>query len=408
MNKLNKVIISLIIVTTMLTGYVFAAVDYEALAASKYKDVKETAWYAGYVGKLTELNIINGYNNAFDPDGFMTRAQFIKVLVQAMGYKKVDSVSFIDMRANSNAKPHWAAVYVETALRNGVILKEEEGDRFYPDIPLLRRDMAVMMCRALKLDPSNGTNPFADVTEPNGYITKLYENYLLLGEFINGMRIYKPSAMSSRAEVTAIISRMLEYKADPEGYVERMARAERIANGTATAADLEAVRQEEIAKAKADPNYIIKPDIRILNTMEDFAGYDDPADTFDYFAGFIAIDNLEDLVTYNPDCQYKIVATDKSKDLINTVTRLTEPFISYDHVYEVRTDYWTLLKRAFGYSEEVKTYTIKSIKRDEEKSVNGKWVSVPDYVKKGETLNFKLYLKRGTNTEIYDIKFKVN
>ena len=354
---------------------------------------------AGYVSAAGNLN----------PQGEVTRAQFVKMLVQAMEYKKIDSVSFIDMKPYPSSKPHWASVYIETALRNGVIIKAEEGDRFYPDAPISRKDMVTMMCRALELEPSEGANPYYDLEEAEGYFTMAYEEYLVRGIPMNGKIIFNPTGVTTRAQAAVIISRLVDYKADPESFVAKAAMEERIANGTATEADIALKRELEIEKAKSDPEYIMEPKIRILNTRKDFNGYSEEADRkFKIFAGWIALDNCDDYAKYSPDIQYKFVAVDKDKDLLNTITRLTEPFISYDHVYEIRIDTWKLLQNMAYIDKKFNTYVIYPIMRDEERSVNGKWVEVPDYVKKGETINLKLYLKRGSNTEEFDIKFKVN
>ena len=372
MKKLNRSLTFLLIIVFVLAGYVSAAVS-------------------------------------FNPQGEVTRAQFVEMLVQAMEYKRIDSVSFVDMKPYPTSKPHWASVYIETALRNGVIIKAEEGDRFYPDAPITRKDMAMMMFRALKLTPSEGANPFHDLDEANGAFTRLYKEYLVRGIPLNGKVIFNPTGVTTRAEAAVIISRMVDYKADPAGFKARMAMEERFAKGTQTAEDIALKRQLEIEKAKADPNYIMEPMIRVLNTLKDYEGYgEDAANKLKYFAGHIALDNFEDYLEYTPECQFKIVCTTKGKDLLNTVTRLTQPFISYDHKYEIRTDVWKPTKEVSIYRKELKTCPIMAIAWNEEKSVNGKWVGVPDYVKSGETLSFKLYIKRGTNTKEYDIVFKVN
>ena len=401
LKNFKKVFVSMLIITALFTGHISAADS----VASNYKDVKETDWFAESVGKLDVLKVIDGLpDGSFNPQGEITRAQFVKMLVQAVEYKKIDDVSFTDMKPYPSSKPHWASVYVETALRNKVIIKSEEGDKFYPDVPLTREDMVMMMFRALKLESSDGANPYYDLVEPNGYFTKLYEEYLVRGIPMNGKIIFNPTGVTTRAQASVIIARLVDYKADPEGFAAKAAMEERFANGTQTAEDIALKRELEIEKAKADPNYIMEPEIRILNTRADFDGYGDIADAaYSLHAGYITIGNYDD---YTADLQVKIVCIDKGKDLINTGTLLTQPFISYDHVYEVRRDVWEPLKRA--YNEELDTHVICAIFRDEEKAVNGKWTKVPNYVKEGETLNFKLYLKRGTNTEVYDIKFKVN
>jgi len=406
MKRIILIFAAIAIICSAFTGYVSA----DPVLNAKFKDVKDSDWFSDAVGKLNSLKIIDGLpDGSFNPKGEVTRAQFVKMLVQAMEYKKIDSVSFDDIKPFPSSKAHWASVYIETALRNGVIIKEEIGNNFYPDVPIARKDMAMMMFKALKLTPSEGANPFYDLTEANGYLTKLYEEYLIRGVIEGGKRLFRPEGLTTRAEAAVIISRMVDYKADPEGFKERMAMEERFANGTQTAEDIALKRQMEIEKAKADPNYIMEPMIRVLNTLDDYKGFGDMASTaYMNFAACIVLDNYEDYDNYSSNVQFKVVCINKDKDLINTGTLLREPFISYDHVYEVRRDVWKPLGGNIAYNKELKSYRIFSVTRDEEKSVNGKWVKVTDYVKKGEIINLKLYLKRGNNTQEYEINFKVN
>jgi|GEM_PF-1426578 len=403
-----KRLLLLITAALVIISLVLTPVVADNGASGKYKDVKDSDWFAEAVGKLSALDIVNGMaDGSFSPQGQVTRAQFVKMLVQAMEYKKIDSLSFEDLKSFQSSKPHWASVYVETALRNGVIVKEEIGENFYPDVPLTRMDMGIMMFRALKLEQSAGENPFGDLDEANGYFTKLYEEYLIRGTVTGGKVLFQPEGLTTRAQAAVIISRMLEYKEDPAAYVAKTARAERFANGTQTAEDIAAKRAEEIAKAQADPNYIMEPQIRILNTLEDFAGYGKDVDfTFNLNAAYISLDNGEDYVKYASDTQMKIVCTDKDKDLLNTKTPLTEPFISYDHRYEVRIDVYNQI--TYGYNEKAKGNIVFYIKRNEEKSVKGKWMGVPDYVKKGETVHLKFYFRRGSNTQEYNVNVPIN
>lgn len=237
----------------------------------RYRDVKETDWYAEAVNRLSAANIVNGMaDGSFNPQGEVTRAQFVKMLVQAMEYKKIDSLSFEDLKPFASSRPHWASVYIETALRSGVIVKAEIGDNFYPDVPLTRKDMGMMMFRALKLEPSTGANPFADLAEANDSLTRLYEEYLIRGNIIGGKRLYKPEGLTTRAEAATIISRMVDYKADPEGYKARMKAEEdylalvaRIKAGNYTEEDLIAKSTIELEKQKVDKEYIPEPILKV-------------------------------------------------------------------------------------------------------------------------------------------------
>ncbi len=259
--------ISTAIICTLLISSVYA----EPGSAAKFKDVKATDWFADAVGKMNGINIIDGMpDGSFNPQRQVTRAQFVKMLVQAMEYKKIDSVSFDDLRPFPTSKSHWASVYIETALRNGVIVKDEIGENFFPDVPLTRRDMGIMMFRALKLEPSEGENPFADITEANGSLTKLYEEYLIRGNIEGSKRLYKPEGLTTRAEAAVIISRMVDYKANPAEYKARMsaddnykALVARIKAGNYTEEDLIAKSKIELERQKADKTYIPEPILKV-------------------------------------------------------------------------------------------------------------------------------------------------
>ncbi len=248
--------------------------DYKKLAAEKFKDIKSTDWYAERVGKLNQLQILDGYNGKFEPAALVTRAQFVKMLVQAMGYKRIDSISFEDIKPLEHGKAHWAAVYIETALRNGVISLDELGGKFYPEVPLIRKDMFMMMFKALKLQLSIGENPFFDV-ESNGAFTKLYEEYLVRGVLDGDKRLFMPSAHTTRAEAAVVISRMLEYKEDSVGFVARMATedsykelAARIKAGNYTEEDLIAKSKIELEKQKTDETYIPEPILKVEHVSD--------------------------------------------------------------------------------------------------------------------------------------------
>lgn len=394
----------LLAITLIINVLVVMTVHAEPTKKVELRDISEH-WAKQSIERMISEDVVNGFpDGRFLPNEEVSRAQFVKMLVQVMGYKKVDNISFTDIKPLPTSKPHWAAVYIETALRNGVIVKEEIGESFFPNVPLTRIDMAMMMARALELQPSTGENPFVDVVQANGYAIKLFEEYLIRGSLEGGKRLYKPEGLTTRAEAAVIISRMKDYKAGPKGYVEKAAMDERLKNGTYTADDL--------AVVTADPNYIIEPKIRILNKLEDFAGFADKWHTaeqaFSFTAGYIALDNYEDYLNYTPECQFRLVCTDKDKDLLNTITKLTQPFISYDHVYEVRTDGWQKTKDLTAYYKEVKTYPIEQINRLEEKAVNGKWTGLPDFVKAGDKLHYTLSIKRGNNTKDFSIVFDVN
>lgn len=183
----------------------------------KFKDIKENDWYISYAIKLISKNIIAGKPQKdgtvlFDPKGLVTKSEFTKMLVTAMEYNIVDGNTFKDI----GYERHWAKKYIETAVKEGVIDPEKEGENYWADIPIKRFDMAMMMFKALKLEYSDNPTPFPDVD--CGCVTKLYEEYLINGVPNGGKVYFSPSGLTTRAEAAAIIARLVEYKEDPIAY----------------------------------------------------------------------------------------------------------------------------------------------------------------------------------------------
>lgn len=309
-----KKLLVLVIIT------ILAGMNVHADKAINFKDISNH-WAAVSINKLAEKKIVNGMPNGnFNPEGELTRAQFVKMIVQAMNYKKIDSVSFNDLKPFPTSKPHWASVFIETAMRNGVIVKDEIGENFYPDVPLTRKDMAMMMLRTLKLQPSKADNPFVDLTEANGSLTRLYEEYLIRGSIISGKRLFNPEALSTRAEAAVIIYRMIDYKADPVKFKDTAAREERFTNGTQTAEDIAAKRKAEIAKAKADSNYIMEPII----TVETNGEYKD----YRWFE--LYFENYDDYYDYSDDTKWKLECTNYKQLNNYEMPRPDGTFVEYN------------------------------------------------------------------------------
>ena len=246
----TKRIISLILVIALIFSFsasIYADSNMGSIVKEVVKimkDIKESDWFAENVSMLYELGIINGKPQKdgtviFDPKGLVTKAEFTKMLVTAMNYNLVDGNSFSDVGYNR----HWAKKYIETAVKEGVINPEKEGQEYWPDIPIKRFNMAVMMLKALKLEYSQNPTPFPDVD--CGCVTKLYEEFLINGSPEGNKVYFKPSGLTTRAEAAAIIARMIEYKEDPEAY-----------------------KAKKLAEIKE--NEFIEPELVIKNIKEDW------------------------------------------------------------------------------------------------------------------------------------------
>ncbi|MGG1443768.1 S-layer homology domain-containing protein [Brevibacillus laterosporus] len=113
-------------------------------AKKPFTDVPNESKYKSSIEKLHVLGIVNErteIENHFYPKDQMTRAEFVSTLVRAVGYAPSNiKTGFTDIENNSAVKDIQAAAEHH-------LLNEESGDRFEPDRPITREEMAIILTR---------------------------------------------------------------------------------------------------------------------------------------------------------------------------------------------------------------------------------------------------------------------
>ncbi len=112
-----------------------AAVAILATSASAFAvtfpDVDASASYASDVELLTALGVVNGDENGkFNPDNTVTRAEFAKMVVEALG--KGEAAASSSYTRFADAQGHWAAGYIEAGVAAEFINGYDENT-FGPD-----------------------------------------------------------------------------------------------------------------------------------------------------------------------------------------------------------------------------------------------------------------------------------
>ncbi|MCF6465515.1 S-layer homology domain-containing protein [Clostridium sp. Cult2] len=104
----------------------------------------EYEFAARAIDELAKKGIIDGIgNNKYAPEKEFTRAQFCKIMVEALGYDKVEYTGeFTDVKAED-----WFAPYVQAAINNGLFTGYTDGT-FRPDQPIIRQEIAAVAGRA--------------------------------------------------------------------------------------------------------------------------------------------------------------------------------------------------------------------------------------------------------------------
>ncbi|MBO5179987.1 MAG: S-layer homology domain-containing protein [Clostridia bacterium] len=158
------VVLSILVLTLSLSNIVLA---------KEFSDVKNTK-YSDSVEMLTELKIINGYDdNTFKPNNQIKRSEMAKLLILSLGKQsevktKVEVQTFPDVPTG-----HWAAGYIELASQLDLIKGYPNG-KFAPDDKVSYVEAVALMLRAL-----NYNKEIESLTWPDGYMKKASDIKLL-------------------------------------------------------------------------------------------------------------------------------------------------------------------------------------------------------------------------------------
>ena len=180
----------------------------ESTEKGGFKDLADVEWAKEAVLYLSEKGIINGKaQGVFAPNDFITRAEFIKIFVGAIGLeiKPGDKSSFVDVPANE-----WYAPYVAAAERNKLITGNEDN-LFMPDRNITRQDAAVILYRAFSPAAKNEPIQFKDSTSISDYAAESVAS-LTAAEIINGMGNgnFEPLTGATRAQAAVMIYKLIK------------------------------------------------------------------------------------------------------------------------------------------------------------------------------------------------------
>lgn len=170
-------------------------------SALAYSDVPSGHWAESVIADAAEAGIMQGRDNGeFGLGDSIKRSEFAAMLVRLMGWEKSGaSAGFSDVPSGS-----WYVGDVNTLAAHGAV----SGGTFRPDDNITRREMAVMLIKALGYDniaASQSESPFSDVSEDAGYI----ETARALG-IINGRSDteFDPEGQALREEGAAMMMRL--------------------------------------------------------------------------------------------------------------------------------------------------------------------------------------------------------
>lgn len=184
-----------------------------------YKDMGDYAWASDAVLHLTESGVVQGYGEEmFGPSRNLTRAEFMKMLVNAIGLADVTAkTSFTDVKEGE-----WYYVYVASAEKYGLATGYGNG-LFGVNDPITRQDLVTLIYRAAKLKNlpvqkySIGQINFKDKDEIAPYALEAVKGLYGAGVYLDTTNVkaldtFEPTKNASRAYAAVILDQMYMLK----------------------------------------------------------------------------------------------------------------------------------------------------------------------------------------------------
>ncbi|PRX67911.1 endoglucanase [Cohnella sp. SGD-V74] len=187
----------------------YAVLEYDR----SYADVPAGFWAADAIRKLSAKHLVEGVEaDRFSPNDKVTRAEFAAMLANALGLKAEGGAAFEDVDPGEDY-----ADAVAAASQAGIV-QGRDGDRFVPNAPVTREEMAVMIVRAYEAksgkkapDASTGSTGFADERSISGWASDAVAAARVLGLVQGkGSGRFEPQHLTTRAESAQVVWRLLE------------------------------------------------------------------------------------------------------------------------------------------------------------------------------------------------------
>ncbi|UJF31894.1 glycoside hydrolase family 3 N-terminal domain-containing protein [Paenibacillus hexagrammi] len=181
-----------------------------AYVQASFNDTADAAWAEDAIEALAARGTVNGIGGGkFEPTGNVTRAQFIKMLIDTFDLADATATAaFTDVQQGE-----WYTSAIASAQKLGIVNGKEDGT-FGVNDNITREDMAVMVYRIsqkLNLTLARGSQSaaFTDQAEIAAYAQAAVKEIQTAG-IINGMEdgSFAPKANASRAQAAVMIFRL--------------------------------------------------------------------------------------------------------------------------------------------------------------------------------------------------------
>ncbi len=173
-----------------------------AVFAVDYPDTKGH-WGESAIQRWSDYGIVQGADGKFNPGAPMTRKEMATVLSNLLGLKDKAASSFADVPAGA-----WYEDAILKCAAAGIL--KGDGTGANPDGTITRQEAAVMMGRALGIEPASASTSFADSGQIAGWASG-YVKAMVDKGIINGMgnNLFAPTKNIDRASVVTILDKAI-------------------------------------------------------------------------------------------------------------------------------------------------------------------------------------------------------
>ncbi|WP_143288702.1 S8 family serine peptidase [Calderihabitans maritimus] len=182
-----------------------------------YEDTKGH-WAEQTIDLITSRQLVNGYPDGnFRPDQPVTRAEMARIMVGVMGMEDLLSqLEDVPSFYADVSSDHWAKAAIELMREAGVVQGYPPGI-FRPDQPVTREEALIILARTLNgIEVENEEKlPFIDRDAISPWAVEGIKQLVSL-EIVKGYPdgTLRPQEKASRAEVLALVERLLGIKGD--------------------------------------------------------------------------------------------------------------------------------------------------------------------------------------------------
>lgn len=176
---------------------------------AKQEIFEQTPWAIPYISTLVKIGAIDGTADSIRPSEEITRAEFVKIIVSALGLE-------LDYKADSGfsdaARGEWYTPYIAAGVKSGIINGMGDGT-FGVDTYISRQDIAAIIYRAAqKMLEKGSLEMFSDASAVSDYAADGVSALTKAG-IINGMGdgTFAPLNHATRAEAAKMLAGIYSY-----------------------------------------------------------------------------------------------------------------------------------------------------------------------------------------------------